>query len=97
MECETIFFRIKELCREQYSLVNLIEKRLNAWSPDSTFHEIVWSIKENLKLYEEYVNNYKRAISMVEDLSSRRSKESFHSIASKCTVSEYPEEVYKVN
>ena len=76
-------------------LVQLIEKRLAEWSPDSTFHEIVWSIKENLKLYEDYVNNYKRATQLVEDLSHRRSKESFQSIASKCTVPE-TNEVFKL-
>ena len=77
-------------------LVNLIEKRLREWSPDSTFHEIVWSIKENLKLYEEYVNNYTRATHLVQELSNRRSKESFQSIANQCTVPE-TKEVFKVN
>ena len=76
-------------------LVKLIEKRLREWSPDSTFHEIVWSIKENLKLYEEYVNNYTRAIHLVQELSCRRGKENFTGIANQCTVPE-TKEVYKV-
>ena len=43
---------------EQGQLVETVRKRLKDWKPDSTFHEIVYKITSNLKMYEEYVNNY---------------------------------------
>ena len=72
-----------------------IEKRLRIWSPHSTFHEIVWNIKENLRLYEEYVNNFTKATQLVEVLSRKKDRKSdrstfseFQSITKSCTIPE---------
>lgn len=67
-ECQIIFFRIPDLTRNQNEIVKKLTLKLRDWSTDSTFTDIIWLIKENLKLYEEYINNYTRARTLLEHL-----------------------------
>ena len=67
-ECQIIFFRIPDLTRNQNEIVKKLTLKLRDWSTDSTFTDIIWLIKENLKLYEEYINNYTRARMLLDHL-----------------------------
>ena len=57
-ECRYVYNNVTDILEEQGQLVETVRKRLKDWKPDSTFHEIVYKITSNLKMYEEYVNNY---------------------------------------
>ena len=57
-ECRAVYANVADIDNEQVQLVETVRRRLRDWKPDSTFHEIVYKITSNLKMYEEYVNNY---------------------------------------
>lgn len=73
-ECRQIYTNIPDIEQEQEQLVQTVKRRLTDWKPDSTFHEIVYKITSNLKMYEEYVNHYTKAIQIVGDILARASK-----------------------
>ena len=73
-ECRQIYNNVEDIVAEQQQLVGTVQKRLKDWKPDSTFHEIVYKITSNLKMYEEYVNHYTKAIQTVTDVVNRAAK-----------------------
>ncbi|XP_071501100.1 active breakpoint cluster region-related protein-like [Diadema antillarum] len=78
-EYDTMFFRIKELAEVHRQFVHHMEPKLEHWTPEQMQGDSFKLLASHFDIHEEYVTNYKRAMSTLQRLQSEN--EVFRNIA----------------
>ncbi|XP_030847640.1 active breakpoint cluster region-related protein isoform X2 [Strongylocentrotus purpuratus] len=78
-EYDTMFFRIPELFNVHRQFVNHMEPKMKEWTPEQMQGDSFKLLASHFDIHEEYIANYKRAMSTLQHLQSEN--ELFRNIA----------------
>ncbi|XP_022096184.1 active breakpoint cluster region-related protein-like isoform X2 [Acanthaster planci] len=65
---DTLFFKIPELCEVHREFCNHMEPKLAQWTPEQTYGDSFKLLASHFGVHEEYIANYKKAMSCLERL-----------------------------